>query len=322
MPDLPARLARPGILRSATTRIAAVLALALLSTACARMEMDMPREGPKPAFEAQEMRQLIAGVETKRIFSDAESLRAGLARFGVPEPTSRDLGDWIDAIRAAQEAGETNVLGGLGGIPAHGFLRAAEMALDAKGMLKAGVVLKVDGQILESVQIIPGYVEPGYYYDAEIDSGHLWVRMHYSIGLGAAPIASWAYRFNVSVGPGHFKVAKRDDSSSADVFPNSNTVPISKALAESRGAKYKLWARGTSVRVDRVDYDPDYDPANPNFSLVTLNDPNLGDLYVTNDESCIDMMFQDYPPETLPAGAEPPFYCLGRCANPPIINTM
>jgi hypothetical protein len=33
------------------------------------------------------------------------------------------------------------------------------------------------------------------------------------------------------------------------------------------------------------------------------------------------MMFAGDPPSSLPAGAAPPFYCLGRCANPPIINT-
>jgi hypothetical protein len=116
---------------------------------------------------------------------------------------------------------------------------------------------------------------------------------------------------------GNFQVAVRDDSDPSNVFPTAIGMKISSAVADSGGVsrRYKLWDNQTAtsstlrVRLARK--------KNPGGVWVDLPEPNP--VYEVGPNDCVDMMFVDQPPEFLTF--PPPFYCLGRCANPPLINT-
>jgi hypothetical protein len=75
--------------------------------------------------------------------------------------------------------------------------------------------------------------------------------------------------------------------------------------------KYKLNAKGTGIVVRHVYRKVDSDP----IELLPPTDPR----YASTAESCIDLLFNPYPPETeLPPQIG---YCLGRCEQPAILNT-
>ena len=99
--------------------------------------------------------------------------------------------------------------------------------------------------------------------------------------------------------------------------------------------QYKLWSVGNAVRVTNYWIDEDYDPATgPNWTKFTAATApgNLRNIFDADPDACIDMMFVLDPSKDvkdggaldnglLPAGTKPPYYCLGRCKNPPILNT-
>jgi hypothetical protein len=98
-----------------------------------------------------------------------------------------------------------------------------------------------------------------------------------------------------------------------DPFPN--TVELPEAILteiETPGTKlnlmtHKLFAKGEGIEVLLV-----YENGLPL--------PPEHFLYETDENSCIDIFFDDFPPESdLPVK---PSYCLGRCATPRILGTM
>jgi hypothetical protein len=79
----------------------------------------------------------------------------------------------------------------------------------------------------------------------------------------------------------------------------------------ARDLKYKLHAKGTGITVRHVYRKIDGDP----IVLLPSTDPR----YDSTDASCIDLLFNPYPPEIeLPPQIG---YCLGRCDHPAIVNT-
>jgi hypothetical protein len=90
-----------------------------------------------------------------------------------------------------------------------------------------------------------------------------------------------------------------------------------KARIDARGYMYKLWATGTDIEIDEVARKAGN---SPNFVTLPSSNPNYAKLYEEIDDNCIDMLFVAYPPATL-GSLGPPFYCLGRCQDPLIINT-
>ena len=201
----------------------------------------------------------------------------------------------------------SGVAKGLQGVVTRSFLDAAEHTLN-KGNNFAKPVQSITIGKLEA-----------YYYDDSTQEGCLRVLMETtSWHTTGSAIRTIAYRWTIS---GSFNVAGRTPSGDPafdpnDVFPDSDTVPIPVAMAEDENGEpfqYKLWAKGNMIQHIKVE------KRKPNGTFQPVQ-PSDG-LHQVTDQSCIDMMFKDYPPQTLSPDAAPPFYCLGRCEDPPIINT-
>ncbi|MDJ0895967.1 MAG: hypothetical protein QNJ92_12565 [Alphaproteobacteria bacterium] len=199
------------------------------------------------------------------------------------------LGDKIEEIEKSRFAR------GLAGVSVRSFLTAAKHTLDGGRFKHAIRFFETIGQ-LEAFH----FVENG--------ESCLRVRMTTTATRRNGKRRSVTYIWTVFL---PFSVAVRDDTDPSNVFPTAMTVQVSAAMASNFDRK--LWAKGDSVRITRVERER----KNGTLKLLPANHP----LYETTPESCVDMMFKGLPPETLPDGTTPPFYCLGRCENPPIINT-
>ena len=102
-------------------------------------------------------------------------------------------------------------------------------------------------------------------------------------------------------------------------FPGTlQFTPVMKARINDLGFMYKLWAKGTDIKIDEVAKKAGN---SNNFVVLQAAAPVNAKLYFEIDENCIDMLFVDRPPATLEDGMQPPLYCLGRCESPMIINT-
>ena len=130
------------------------------------------------------------------------------------------------------------------------------------------------------------------------------------------------YKWHVRVARGGFTIVPKSDEERGDPFPGTLDISDNDELLDRidrEDFQYKLWAKGYTIQVHDVYYRGSTDDS---FSRVAPDDPKMGHLYKSTRSSCIDMMFQTPPPSRLPPGAEPPFYCLGRCDQPRLINTM
>jgi hypothetical protein len=244
---------------------------------------------------------------------DEEKLRGVLRmmREGLPD----DLREMFRQIRAGGGQEQGNVsrgLSGLGGIFGHAMLKAAE-AKAPGGEYDPNLRVTIDSR---------GHID-GYFFDHQRRSGYLNVTTEITVGYPNGNIDVDRYRYEVEIGNNTFRPIEKDTSNPDDVFPGTD-LPISAAMAA--GFNYKLWAKGAQIRVRRLWIDHN---DNGIFEPDERVGPGIhGDwrdgyrhLLRADPDACIDMMFAHYPPETLPPGAAPPFYCLGRCAFPPLINT-
>ena len=190
----------------------------------------------------------------------------------------------------------------------------------------ASPALKPNGQFAQGARVvvsISGQIT-NYSFNRTTGSGALEVITNFTrtvvpVGQGAPPSNTEAYRWQVSVQDGGFVVVERDDGAPDGPFPG--TLPFTQEMkdrVDSLGFTRKLWAKGNKIQVDRVWHKK----ANSSkFQEVFATQPKYSKLFETDSESCIDMMFVGEPPETFADLQGPPMYCLGRCAQPFIINT-
>lgn len=218
---------------------------------------------------------------------DETSLRAALYGMGA---YSYNLKSRISSVRFGPSAR------GLAGIQYWSFLRAADHAHDGNNF-RSRVEFETTGRL------------EAYHYDKSGNGPScMRVLMTTTAKRPNGNMISIAYRWTVFA---ELKVSPRDDSDQDNVFPEATTLPISAQIAGPR--QYKMWAEGSMINVTRVERIVD------GGSPVLLGRGHR--FYRTNAESCIDMMFIEEPEETMPPGMIPPFYCLGRCDHPPLINT-
>ena len=287
------------MIRRSTTSfcaVAAIVALAacaqdvgMVATDVSECNYDVTGLPANPDIMGQYVNSLPPGGDRARdILMDATALENAIDEMGGTGP---NLAAKIASIRQP----DNSYAKGLAGVSVRSFLRAAHHTLQGANFEHPIADYTTVGQL------------EAYHYDSSGESC-LRVRMTTRAERDNGNDVSFVYRWTVS---GDFQVAPRDNSDPDDVFPTANAVPISAAMAGSFDRK--LWSKGAMFRVTRVDRKIG------NGAFVTL--PESHPLYGTTAESCIDMMFVGEPPETLPPGAAPPFYCLGRCDNPPLINT-
>ncbi len=249
------------------------------------------------------------------------------------QPCSGNPGQLIACIKAAHNRPGDTVpgLSGFGGTNALEFLESAEMALDGNGnrARRRDVKVKMSGQIIDYRfdETSPG---------SGIGSGVLQVitKIETAVNGIIPPGMSVEYEWTITVENtpqlAGYKVVPRCDLQGVancdvgvDPFPDTMDLgqdALDRIICVQQPAacvqqRYKLWAIGEAIRVDQIRVKRGAG------AWVSL--PNAGinaKFYDRNDENCIDMMFANRPPATL-AGMGPPQYCLGRCANPLIVNT-
>lgn len=186
------------------------------------------------------------------------------------------------------------------------------------------------------LQLLEAYLEPElerkvsgkirhYYFNDDNKGGYLEVDTVVDTLRDGEIVHTDTYFWAIAVRPETFEVVPRCDINPDD--PNgcddNGNAPFLDTLALpakrldpndpekdsiwQRGLDHKLWAEGTGIVVVGV------------IRNGVLLSPDHHPLYVSNEDSCIDLMFAGYPPVSeLPPQ---PGYCLGRCAHPEVVNT-
>jgi hypothetical protein len=296
--------------RQSMTSLCAVAAVLTL-TACARPDTTattvaapLPLKACDNSYESgivvnssgpgvvQSMKQLVNGQNTRDVLMDEtkrDNAIATMGGVGVPFAAK------VQSIRNSTFGRQ------LGGVSVRSFLDAA-MTTQTGGLFSAVSEFETEGKVV------------AYFYDATGNKEScLQVEMTTKTKHGNSPWHAVVYRWHVF---GDFQVARRlrpgdDGYDDTDVFPDADTMPISVSMAGSFDSK--LWARSAMIQVRKVEHKS----GNGAFSTF----PAAHKIYKSTAGSCLDMMFHGQPPQTLASNAAPPFYCLGRCKYPPIINT-
>ncbi|MFW6028123.1 MAG: hypothetical protein ACOC9Q_01175 [bacterium] len=288
--------------RSLLGAMATVAALTLLPGSAVSQSTTGPTVAPLAfVFHAQPIDDAL---------SSSQALEDALDEFNVPRPANANQRQWINAIRQ-----DSDRLKNVAGIPGHAMLKAALRTLGpVSGNYEQAVKVASFGEILD------------YEFDKANNSGVLEVATYYYRTKGASPtsgpVTLEGWRFRVTVDPLGFSVIPKTptdhpDYDPDDVFPG--TIPISEDKA--LGLEYKLWAKGTAINVTEVWRDPSILPGQSANWVPVQNAGPFAKLYMTDESSCVDMMFAVEPPATW-APNLPYKYCLGRCDSPLIINTM
>jgi hypothetical protein len=296
------------------------LAIVIGLAACAGQANLAQAQGPN-ASGIETTRLILLGNDGDAVLASGVAIRNVLKDFGG-NTNPNNLGQLIQQIRNSNQSSGTDVPGttGLGGAFGQAFLDLAEDAIAGNGQFDNGkrVVTSLSGQILD------------YAYNAADGSGKLEVNTYITsrvvpAGQGLPPPKTVAYKWKIRVDPttanstGFIVV---DRVAGPQPFPN--TISFTREMkqrVDSLGFMKKLWVKGTNIVVEEVRRDQNYNASNPNFQLLPPNNPNYAKLYQTDASSCIDMMFVGDPPSTMADLQAPPFYCLGRCDHPFIVNT-
>ena len=263
-------------------------------------------------------RMIVEGQPVNIAIANTSLLKRALEGF-KPErdpssPVDPDLGELIREIEAANESATRKVPGmtGIGGVMGHAFLEAARDALLSGNFdRQRRVEISLHGQI------------ESYAFNETDGSGSITSvtyidRTVIPSGNGVPNTRTQAYRWEIEIEAGGFTVV---DKGTDPYAPFPGTMQFSDAMKrriDSLGFQHKLWAKGTKINVKKVEFKANVN--NPNWRELKKSNRKYAKLYERDANNCIDMLFVDRPPTALD-GMGPPFYCLGRCANPLIVNT-
>lgn len=171
-------------------------------------------------------------------------------------------------------------------------------------------------------QLIRGKIRD-YVYDDKTKSGHLavdtWVTVFNDAKafINDKPDEVIRYHWDIEIEAEAFEVQPHSGDPE-NPFPPTKKYPNPVQFTEetlrdieARGLKYKLFAQGEKVVVRHV-YRVG---ADGKLERLPAGHP----FYEPSKESCIDIMFDRYPPALdLPPQRG---YCLGRCDQPQVVNT-
>ncbi len=297
--------------------VAALLLSASVSQQMAQAQTDA-------ADDITQQRLLVKGdnwpapLEGDVALSNEANLRMALEAYGN-FPNTPNLGNLISKIRSANmnPAGQVPGMTGLGGALGHGFIDAADDALNqssGKFDTTQQVILAVSGQITDYAFVEDGNTGRG--------NGKLEVITYVTStkvphGNGPLRTRTEAYRWKIRVINNGFRIVPKGTDPN-DPFPR--TLQFTREMVNRinfLGFMFKLWVKGTDIKIDEVARKAG---SSSNFVVLQKSNPNFAKLYAEIGENCIDMMFVDRPPPNL-GGMQPPLYCLGRCQSPLIVNT-
>ncbi|WP_300034012.1 hypothetical protein [uncultured Roseobacter sp.] len=211
---------------------------------------------------------------------------------------------------------------GVSGITGRALLRAAQGGKNAND--KREVLVR--GQILEYCEHDKSL--PGYHYDK--NTGHLRLCVIMETEIVKSKNANNRIRYQYfHVEAKKARVDTKNTSDPANVFPAAAAATGLKVNATTAANfNYKLYAAGKNIEVKQYwEANAKNKQANPAWKKYVKGQPGIpkriADYFETDHDGCIDMMFPlPSVPETLPPGAAGGIhYCLGRCENPPIVNT-
>lgn len=247
---------------------------------------------------------------------------------GITMPTTSNRAK-IDAIEASvDQATQANGIVGLGGVNSHLFMWAAAKTLAASGNLDLTkpYELRIFGKI-KQYRFTPSTDDPfqGNGVLQVVTGARYWPLDPNTGARDKQNKQVLRFRYRVRVRNNGFKVIERDDLDPNDPFPGSQIMFDDDMIEKlnERGYRYKLHAKGTTIRIQKVWVKENNGP----WALIpkdeTPGDPNdkYRSLYQQVDENCIDILFVDFPPTTKAGLGTTPAYCMGRCATPLIVNT-
>lgn len=298
--------------RQLTSGLAVAVSILVLS-ACSLIEKVQPvTEVPSEEFDQWSL--VLDGERVDDLRADPEKIKAKVRELLKSDPWSDDKArkskgepprldeEYFRALTEGRLPGTPvpEALKGIGGFSARGLLRAA------------------DGQR----QVITGKIRD-YVYDDSNKSGHLAVDTRVEIFATREsfvmhkPDVTLRYHWDIEIEPGAFEVQKHSGED-LDPFPGTEKHPVPVEFTDAtlkdikkRGLIYKLFAKGEKIVVRHIYQVFD------DGSIERL--PNKDPLYESTEESCIDIMFDRFPPAIdLPPQRG---YCLGRCDQPQVVNT-
>ena len=255
------------------------------------------------------------GLGQERFFDfpltiDGQTVEAFLADRDQAEEVLSGLLE-IDVV--AQRAQAINVLQRID----EGVATQEEVPVALSGLGGFGALLVARAYFFEEAHKIRGRIRD-YLYVEDDQSGHLAVEVRTEFfasvkdrDSGKAPLRTELLHWDVDVEDAYGIHHRGLDFTNP--FPQVDLALPGYAIAGiwARDLKYKLHAKGTGIVVRHVYRKIDDD------AIVRL--PSTDPRYLSTDESCIDLLFNPYPPETeLPPQIG---FCLGRCDHPPIVNT-
>ncbi|WP_299666771.1 hypothetical protein [uncultured Ruegeria sp.] len=247
----------------------------------------------------------------------------------LPKPPCETDNPNNSCVQNAKSSRVTSSYGSLSGITSWAFLRTAWSRGDLFGNRHA----VVRGRILD--RCLHDRSLTGYHYNKAKDTLRLCVLMVTKIARPADGVKIRFQYFHVEAGNvGVDKKRLPDGGPYAPPYSRDNVfyeafkktqLPVSADVAD--GFSHKLYAYGRNIQVKT------YWEANvkslfgkADFAEYKEGDVILNDrirLYFdASDIACVDMLFPGAPPKELPKDAiAGVHYCLGRCAQPPIVNT-
>lgn len=96
-------------------------------------------------------------------------------------------------------------------------------------------------------------------------------------------------------------------------------------VPQKAGFNYKLYAWGDKIRVKTYWEARRLENGAPKwnkFDAPPPRRPRINAFFEPDPDACVDMLFELAVPDTMPVGYSGGVdYCLGRCRNPPIVNT-
>jgi len=201
----------------------------------------------------------------------------------------------------------------------------------------AKIDIDVWGRINEN-NVAPNNSENGYVFNSSAGSGHIWATMCFEIrfsgtGHNDDPDVKIRCSLKASVARCGFKIiARGSGNGNSQVFTGSYIKFTANRVPSNFVTKLE------AVNLLQGDIPTGFTcptpPVNGYVTLgaaffdygdetwVDLNDGLHTHLFNSNVESCVDMFFETTtPPAGFSVGDARPNYCLGRCSDPPIINS-
>jgi hypothetical protein len=199
--------------------------------------------------------------------------------------------------------------------------------------------INVYGRI-DNKNVEPHTTEDGYSYDKNNGSGHIWTTLCFEIRWDTNPTlppdAKVQYSVKTAVAECGFRAIPRGPGTGNDPIFVGSYMTFLNSNPDLSGYQTKLEA----INFLQGDTPKDYTcPAAPPNGYVTLggvffdkgdgtgfHNFGLGNhvfLFKANSEACVDMFFQTTaPPDGLVDGIhDRPNYCMGRCSDPPAVNS-